>query len=170
MLYKTHIAGGLLAGAIVIKLNPTIDVYSIQTMGVLSLTSLGSVLPDIDHTGSFIGRKFKILSTIVSNVASHRGITHTPAFGALFSFALFKLANIIGFNIPSIYFIALFTGIMSHIILDALTVGGVPLLAPLSTKKISFTSFKTGSNFENILMIAMVFINIISFFNILRIY
>ena len=56
---KTHASYGLLVGALTTQYFHT-DLFSSVTVIVLSVIS--SLLPDICHTQSKIGRKFKILS------------------------------------------------------------------------------------------------------------
>ena len=56
---KTHASCGLLVGALTTQYFHT-DLFSSVTVIVLSVIS--SLLPDICHTQSKIGRKFKILS------------------------------------------------------------------------------------------------------------
>lgn len=159
MKYKTHLAGGVFAGLIVAKLGMETSTYSAQFMGVLGVSAFGSLLPDIDHKGSYLGRRLKPLSSIISKLTNHRGATHTPVYSLAFTLAIYLLSVIFGLNIPVIYFVSLFAGIMSHILLDSLTKGGVPMLAPISQKKISFTDFKTGSYFEVLVLIGLSFTN-----------
>ena len=70
---KTHVAAGLLVGAITVDHYHT-DLFS--TVTVICLAIAGSLLPDICHTRSKIGRQFKILSLLVSTIFGHRTFTH----------------------------------------------------------------------------------------------
>ena len=38
---------------------------------------LGSLLPDLDHPGSILGRLFRIISLPLSKLCGHRGFTHS---------------------------------------------------------------------------------------------
>lgn len=167
MNFKTHVIGGLSAGVIANDWMIHHTSSATDTAHILLLSSafiagsvLGSLLPDIDHRGSFIGRRAKIISTPLSMVASHRGITHTPLLlMALLSIMLFVSHSFLtGF--ASVLFsylsIGIGIGIASHILLDSLTKGGVPLLYPLSNKKFSFLPLKTGGVFENVIALGIV--------------
>ena len=91
-----------------------------------SFAALGSVLPDIDTTGSGIGKMFLPLSTFLERKYGHRTITHsllgTMIFALIFSPMLL-------FHGSSFYNCLVF-GILNHIILDAVNKTGVPLFYP----------------------------------------
>ncbi|MDQ1237346.1 MAG: metal-dependent hydrolase [Wigglesworthia glossinidia] len=91
------------------------------------------LLPDIDHPGSFLGRKISWISTTISKIFGHRGFTHS-LFSLLFFYILI-------FSIPSIHDVlpldfsyALLLGYFSHILADTLTPSGVPIFWPLSKR------------------------------------
>ncbi len=71
---KTHIVGGIaasLAYAQITNHDPII---------MLGAGIVGALLPDICHTGSKIGRKFKLLSKLISMLFGHRTFTHSLLF------------------------------------------------------------------------------------------
>jgi inner membrane protein len=72
-----HIAGGLLFTGIFASFW-NINIFS--DAGLLGLTVLGSVLPDIDHTKSPIGKLFWPLSRYLDTRYGHRTITHSLLF------------------------------------------------------------------------------------------
>lgn len=165
MRYKTHVAGGLLAGVsslnlIADKLNISSDITSYEGMVFITGAVIGSLFPDIDHRGSYLGRKAKITSTITNALFGHRGITHSPIAMGAFVFFLYLLSKLFIVTSPFIklWFIGFFLGILSHIFLDMLTKGGVPLLLPFTKKRISLTKMKTGSMGEKLVMIIMVIV------------
>lgn len=165
MRYKTHVAGGLLAGVsslnlIADKLNISSDITSYEGMVFIAGAVIGSLFPDIDHRGSYLGRKAKITSTITNALFGHRGITHSPIAMGAFVFFLYLLSKLFIVTSPFIklWFIGFFLGILSHIFLDMLTKGGVPLLLPFTKKRISLTKMKTGSMGEKLVMIIMVIV------------
>ena len=82
---KTHAAAGLLVGAITVDHYHT-DLFS--TVTVICLAISGSLLPDICHTRSKIGRQFKILSLLVSTIFGHRTFTHSLLFLGMIGFLL----------------------------------------------------------------------------------
>jgi len=173
----THVMGGITAGIAVNKfVVPTLtNVASIEgVIGIVAVMAgafLGSVLPDIDHRGSFIGRRLRIISTpfaiagfaskqvkkvantvtgkkgSTDTIISHRGITHTLIFAiglcTLLSYLVLQLS---GFSqaIMLFFVLGLFGGILSHLVLDMLTKSGVPLLYPFTKRDFSFAPFETG--------------------------
>lgn len=95
-----------------------------------------SLLPDIDHPSSLVGRIFSGPSKYMLRKYGHRTVTHS-LFAVLAAAVLFSPALLFSF---SLYFAALLA-YSSHIFLDLFNVGGVKLLAPVSQKEyISFHS------------------------------
>ena len=97
-------------------------------------SSLFSLLPDIDHPTSLIGRVFTGVSKYILRKYGHRTVTHSV-------FAVLVLALLLSpalFFFPSLYYAALLA-FSSHIFLDIFNVSGVKLFAPVSGKEyISF--------------------------------
>lgn len=105
--------------------------------------AFGALLPDIDHPGSWIGRRVWVISVPISATFGHRGITHSLfAVAACIAWAAFHRLS--GFWVP----VAL--GYLSHLGTDALTPAGVPLLWP-NRRVFSLDLFKTGSATEYVL-------------------
>lgn len=155
----THVIGGVVAGIAVDKfIVPTLtNVASVEGVvgigAVMAGAFLGSVLPDIDHKGSFIGRRLKPISFILYHTIGHRGLTHTPIFViGLSTLLAYLVMQLSGFAQATMLFfvLGLFGGMLSHLALDLLTKGGVPLFYPFSKKDISLTPFKTGGMWEYI--------------------
>jgi inner membrane protein len=129
MLYKTHLLAALLVSLFVIDFfnvgNPIIFVL---------LFTFSTMLPDLDTPKSKLGRQAGILSTILSYLFGHRGFLHS---------IWIPLALLIGLwykGFP-VYGFAIFGGYMTHLIVDALTLGGVKFFwLGKKTKGI----FKTG--------------------------
>lgn len=90
----------------------------------LSLCSLGSLLPDVDTTRSFIGRALFPISSILEKKIGHRGATHSLLFSSIFFFALLPLSLRFAF--------ALWMGYVGHLFADMITISGVPLFYPAS--------------------------------------
>lgn len=164
MNYKTHINGGILAGLYVsIQMhNKSLIPTGIFIGGAL----LGSVLPDIDHRNSYIGKKVKTASKAINKLAGHRKLFHAPlAYLLLYSVALGMVKDnliLIGIN-------GLFLGILSHLILDSFTLGGLPWFYPLSKKKFSIGNIKTNSKLEDILCGILTCINLVIILDLLHV-
>lgn len=120
MLGKTHLAGGLAtaAGACLLA-KPELGTGIIWVAGC----AFGSLLPDIDHKSSTLGQKVKPVSAVIGTVAGHRNFFH-------WFLPYLILAVILHFAAPQADNIAfaVFLGVLSHLVLDALNPSGVPLL------------------------------------------
>ena len=89
----------------------------------LLATLVASILPDIDHKKSLIGRIFFPISFYISKKYGHRTITHSIFF-------LITATIIASLSLPKIYTYIVFFGVFSHLVFDMLTISGVPLLYP----------------------------------------
>lgn len=109
--------------------------------------AFGGLLPDIDHPESTIGRRLKPISYVVNTVFGHRGFTHTIFSLILLSYLLFIISGWIPVSIKG-FALAMFTGIIigysSHLLLDMLTVSGIPLLYPFSNRMFRVARLRTG--------------------------
>ena len=63
----------------------------------------------------------------------------------------------------------LFLGVLSHLLLDSFTIGGLPWFYPFSKKKFSLGKIKTNSKLEDILCGILTCINIVIVLDILHI-
>jgi inner membrane protein len=118
---KTHVLGGAAAGLLYLSINPVDD-------PLVSSCAMGALVPDIDHTGSMIGRKVPLLDNIISAVFGHRTFTHSLLFLFL-TFLLFRFTN---WNID--FEFGIFIGMFSHMVLDALTKEGIQFLWPIKIR------------------------------------
>ncbi len=124
---------------------------------------VGALLPDIDQGtnrlwdllpgGNYVGRVFR------KAFIGHRTITHS-LLGAfltykLFDFVLPRILNVGYVDIP-IVFAAIMIGYFSHLVADALTKDGIPLLFPLPMKfgfpPIRAMRITTGKWIENLIV------------------
>ncbi|PHN00780.1 metal-dependent hydrolase [Flavilitoribacter nigricans] len=122
-----HLAGGLIItgfGAALCNLN---IFNSPASVGVMAIASL---LPDIDHPKSIIGRSLKPIARAINRRWGHRTITHSAValVSSTFLFALIEKSISGSSPLALIYFFAYF----SHLLLDMVTLMGVPLLYPFS--------------------------------------
>lgn len=164
MNYKTHINGGILIG---LYASSQINNLSIISTGVfLGGAFLGSILPDIDHKNSYIGKKAKTVSKAINKIAGHRKLFHAPLlYLFLYSTSLGMISNrllLIGVK-------GLFLGVLSHLILDSFTIGGLPWFYPFSKKRFSLGKIKTNSKLEDIFCGIIICINVIMLLDILHI-
>lgn len=132
---KTHIAFGVLIGTqYAIAQSQNIS----QFAAIIGTTALFSIIPDICHAGSKLGRKIWPISILIRLLFGHRTVTHSIFFVILTSVLLYVL------QVEKIYIFSAIFGVLSHLFLDMLTPSGVTLFFPWQ-KKIRFPfKFKTG--------------------------
>lgn len=88
----------------------------------LAVTSVSSILPDIDRQNSLLGRFIPILPTLIEKTAGKRTITHSLLFGVIMGLLIYLL--------HSDLLMPFLIGFGTHILLDIPT-GNVHLLYPL---------------------------------------
>lgn len=152
MLGKTHKLGGICTGLMISSsyLNGNFSAENLTMAGAFTAGCLlGSLLPDIDHRGSTISNKNQVTkgASWVISLFGHRGITHAPLVYLIFLFIIQLLFHSMS-NPISLYLWLIGTGIamgaFSHLILDFLTKGGIPLFFPFISKKFHLLPLKTG--------------------------
>ena len=132
----THFVAGGIAGALLFP-----------ELGILPLSGalLGSLLPDLDHPYSPIGKKLRILSPLGGK---HRGWFHTIIGMGVLSLPFFALNTLIGIGVMSGYF--------SHLILDTLNPSGIMWLWPFSRRRFKVARIRTGSFTEVLVLLGLV--------------
>ncbi|PCK20037.1 hypothetical protein CEY02_15465 [Bacillus pumilus] len=143
---KTHIMGGIAASTAVAYY------YGLDPITMTAAGSVGALIPDLCHTKSKIGRKFPLLSTLISSVFGHRTFTHS----LLFLLIIYFIATT---YIPNDSLsIGLLVGMASHLILDAGTVNGIKFLFPATIKVRLPFYVKTGSTGEQVVLAALTIV------------
>jgi len=96
----------------------------------LPVILLGALLPDIDTTKSVIGRLVKPVAKIINRKYGHRTITHSliALIGLTAVISAFQAAYFPGLAIAQVFGLAY----ASHLLLDMVTVQGIPLFYPFS--------------------------------------
>ncbi|WP_028298091.1 metal-dependent hydrolase [Olivibacter sitiensis] len=125
MTTPNHLAGGLVFTGICASLW---NVNVFQAPAYLVITAVASLLPDIDHTRSIIGKLCYPIARMIAKKYSHRTITHSLLF-LLASTLAFHLANRYFIHLPSATLIFFFS-VLSHFILDMVTIQGIPFFYP----------------------------------------
>ena len=122
-----HIIGGLVFTGICSSLSG-VNLFASPLQTSVAITA--SLLPDIDHPKSLIGTLLKPLSLTINRRYGHRTITHSGVTLIILTLAIAiieKLAT--GANsLALVFFFAYF----SHLMLDMMTLQGVPLLYPIT--------------------------------------
>ena len=139
--------------------NIPLDTFTIFYSGGI----IGALLPDIDEKQSYIGRKLKIISSIISSIFGHRTFTHYLIFPVLIFLCGFYFLE----GALKTFVTGLAVGVLLHDLGDMLTKGGIvgffwPILAKtriaLMPKPLRFY---TGSLQEHILIISLLVGNIV---------
>lgn len=120
-----HVAGGIVFTGIFASFW-NINIFS--KVEYLSLCTFFSVLPDIDHTRSLIGKLFYPVAKYLDRHFGHRTITHSLPTLISLAILLSILEKLFrsDLNLTLLYTLSY----SSHLILDMMTVGGVPLFYP----------------------------------------
>lgn len=161
MLAREHLAYGLTLGiALSIAFNntPYFDNKVIAIGGAV----FGSLLADIDEPKSTMGNLLPVLSHFINKIFGHRGLLHDIAiFVPLGIFLIIKNPLITGFII----------GYWSHLLLDSMTIEGIPFLGILTNPKGTiknnfhlfpkYMRFKANSNIAKIVTIILIIFTII---------
>ncbi|MFA4886820.1 MAG: metal-dependent hydrolase [Candidatus Nanoarchaeia archaeon] len=157
MMFKTHLALGLLIGLLFIKFFP-------QPHPILFvvLVVLFSSLPDLDTEKSKLGRKIYPISLIIRWLFGHRGFVHSM-FAALFFY--FTLAY---FNLQVIGD-GLLIGYLAHLIGDASTKEGVAFLYPFSKFRVQ-GFMATGGVIESFILVCLMILNLILLFDVVKVF
>ena len=120
-----HIVGGYVFTGLFASI---IGVNFLSDWKYLAVVFIGSLLPDIDHTKSLIGKFFYPISKPLNRRYGHRTITHSLIFLITTSalLAAFQSAFFPTFHVTLLYSLA----VSSHLLFDMMTVQGVPLFYP----------------------------------------
>jgi inner membrane protein len=142
---NTHLIGGV-AAAVFYKtftgLPPDTLHYELTFFGA---AVMGSLLPDLCHPGSYLGKKTSLISKTISKTFGHRTVTHSWIMIVL----VMVLPNWIDWTYEESLSMGLVLGVISHILLDAATSRGVQLFYPLPFRFRFPIYTKTGTKTEN---------------------
>ncbi|OWY40225.1 hypothetical protein CEK28_05720 [Xenophilus sp. AP218F] len=130
MMVATHVAFGAFCavGAALLLHVPPLAAGLLLLGGVA-----GSLLPDLDHPKSWLGRRLPWISRPIAYLFGHRGITHSLfAVAGIFyvcTACLHEWGINLGQAMPLV--LGLCVGYASHLVGDWLTPAGIPLLWPI---------------------------------------
>ncbi|WP_076414932.1 metal-dependent hydrolase [Shewanella sp. UCD-KL12] len=142
MLFRNHL---IVTGAIAVVTVKFGNFDSSIWLQVLMII-MGSLLPDLDHPGSTIGKRVLFISIPLSAFFGHRQITHSlwPFVGVLLLFGADGLMS-------NEIVLCIAIGYASHLFADILTDSGIPFFWPLQYRFKSLIPAKTGGVFEYVL-------------------
>lgn len=127
MMFGNHITGGLVFTGTFCSL---FEVNIFESPISIGIVLIGSIIPDIDHTKSIIGKVFYPISKMISIKYGHRTITHSLLF-LILTTVIFLLSEKYLFD-SSNYTLIYFFALLSHLLLDMITVQGIPLFYPFA--------------------------------------
>ncbi|WP_227936325.1 metal-dependent hydrolase [Alkalihalobacillus deserti] len=154
----THILGGIAAAVIWQKY---FNIPIQDPIYFYSAAIVGSIIPDICHPKSIIGRRVPILSRAFSKIFGHRSLSHSLLFMVL----LYLLFQQLTFYGATSIEIGLLVGVGSHILLDAMTVQGVKFLYPINMKIRLPLYVRTGSLIgETLVAMSLLTLMVLSLF------
>lgn len=160
-----------------------------ECLSLLALSSVGSYVPDIDHTGSVAGKRVALFSypirwisklfswlyrktklrlfDKISEMFAHRGIFHAPIFWAavfipLFVFVPPLIVHSFARGLVEAGIIGLLIGVSLHMLADMLNPTGIPLFMPLFNHKFSIGKIVTGSKAEFVFKVIMLLVFIMA--------
>ncbi|MEA2732213.1 MAG: inner membrane protein [Acetobacteraceae bacterium] len=145
MMARSHVLVGL---ATWIAAAPALHVRTLDPI-YLGLVVAGSLLPDIDHPKSWVGRRTRPISTAIAATFSHRGVTHS----AIAVIGLTMLLLHAGYRRGGVT--ALIIGYLSHLAADMLTPQGLRLAWPLR-RTWGFPLCRTDSPMEPMIVSVLV--------------
>ena len=109
MLSRTHIINGALCALSFSIVNKYLNTFKIDYIHIISGAVLGSIIPDIDHSKSWIT---KLLPIKFYKILIHRGLTHSKLFLVVF--------YLLGYIYNNIFLVGFSIGLFSHLIMDKL--------------------------------------------------
>ena len=125
-----HVVGGLTFTSIAASFQ---DINIFTSPILIFATIFFSMLPDVDHTKSIIGKIFFPLAKWLNVRHGHRTITHSVFFLIGIYFAALTIEKLFFFqNLALITFLATF----SHCFFDAMTKAGIQFFYPISSVRV----------------------------------
>lgn len=147
MKYSTHIIFSLAFT------QTTLVGSNFYSLPLLTGAIVGSLLPDIDHPKSYIGRRVPLIPDIVYKFWGHRTVTHSML--AIILIALISLP-LISFGLYKFWY-GLIVGYISHLLIDMLNPQGISLFFPILSR-FSVGSIQIKSKEENYIFLTSFFI------------
>ena len=125
MTAPNHLAGGVIFTGLFCSFF-SVNIFASPLF--IATTLIGSLLPDIDHTKSWIGKSVFPLAKWLSKNYGHRTVTHS----IFFLIGIYLISIFVEKNFREDYSVStiLLFAILSHLIFDMVTVAGIPLFYP----------------------------------------
>lgn len=141
MMGPTHLATGLIVSA-AITTNP---------LGLV-VGAVAALLPDIDEPNSMISKRIPIIPHIIG-AFGHRKITHSLIGLFLFSIPVYLF-------LPNEMLMVFIAAYLSHLVLDSLTMMGVPWGYPIIQRHFGLSLGRTGGIIEGVYILGLFIIGL----------
>ena len=152
MMFKTHFLFALFISLI------TFNYFNLNPFYYVLILVFSGILPDIDHSKSWIGKKLNLFSWLINFIFGHRKFIHSIIFSSLIAILIRMFFND--------YWIPFYLGFISHLILDSLTKQGIYPFYPSNFKIHGLV--KTNGLIEKLFLGFLVAVNVIYIFKFLR--
>ena len=145
---KTHVTFALAMGtATALALGKHMELSGEEYVIGIIVTGIGGLFPDIDKPNTMLGTIIRPISTIINKIIGHRTYIHDPLmYATLTTILMIYAPETCSFN-----FWMFIYGIGLHLLLDACTTGGIPILYAINRKRrFRILKIKTGTAWEYI--------------------
>lgn len=149
MMGKTHMMWGAFCAFVYIKYFQPFATDPMQNLIVFLFIIFGSILPDVDHPDSKLGRYVKPIGFLFE----HRGFFHS-IFAIIMWYFLFSLI------FSKVYAVALIVGYVTHLFIDAFNRYGVSPFAPIFKLKIKGPIMTNGTT-EKVIYWVLLILNVL---------
>jgi inner membrane protein len=148
----THALAGSLAAKVVTRYNTT-DESSLPSRDPLIIAAIAGIFPDIDYLSFWI-------NPLIFIADWHRSFTHSllmaPLWGLLLTTIMVTMSPRLRESARSVYLYTII-GLLSHILLDILTVYGTEIFYPWSDMSVSLaTTFIIDPYFTTIIVLTLL--------------
>lgn len=137
----THLVIGLFVALLILEFT------DVNSLALVIIVLVASLLPDIDERHSLIGRKFPLVGWF----SRHRGFFHSVYPAIIFSLVIFLFSNMS-------YASAFFIGYFIHLVFDAMTRSGISFF--MVGKKVKGL-FRTGGIVDYLLLFIFLVLSIL---------
>ncbi len=141
---KTHALGGLAAGTLVAVALPA-QPLTVLTWHLPVEVTIGATILLAMFTALAPDRIQYSIKSVRFPLEGHRGLSHTLLFALVTTF-LFR------YELRAAWCV----GLVSHLLLDVITVAGIPLFWPLRRRRVSLSWTTNGSAGEAVLRAALI--------------
>ncbi|SHH47586.1 metal-dependent hydrolase [Ferrimonas marina] len=160
MNYKSHIYGGV---AVWLHAGAALSIGVNDMLVTAPVAIVGALTPDLDHPKSRIGSLVPFLSRPISALIGHRGFSHSGL--CVLAMAL-AFSHLVLMDYPdwTLFVQAWLIGYLSHMLCDAFTARGVPLLWPNRARwRVPLIWIRTGREPEMWYVLIMLMLGLQAF-------